>query len=191
MDAAKRERTLDLAVQMLGADAFNRLVGSVAATREQGRLRFWQEELLAKLSAATGERITDVEGFLDIFDDAALQSGSQPAPTRQSDDAVRVIPQRGVAERVVEVIFFRWWAGLPCGLLVLGLTVGYVYACIQDSKYMFAAVGALLGGMIGIMLLWSAVMDLFGKFKDDSPHEDELKNDRRTRLWPTLSIAGR
>jgi len=51
MDDDQRERILAAALQ-LGPETFNRLVGSAVAVRIRGRLRFWQEQLLARLSAA-------------------------------------------------------------------------------------------------------------------------------------------
>jgi hypothetical protein len=72
MDAAKRKRLLARASEVLGAESFNRLVTSASETRAKGRLRFWQEELLAHLSAETDTLLVTIEEFLAVFEGAEL-----------------------------------------------------------------------------------------------------------------------
>jgi hypothetical protein len=73
MDSAKRDWLLARAVEILGAKTFNRLVTSTAETRSMQRLRFWQEELLARLCAeANIPPLTRAE-FLAAFAGADLQ----------------------------------------------------------------------------------------------------------------------
>src|SRR5262245_31582459 len=87
MDAAKRERLLARAAAVLGAEAFNRLVTSAPQTRAKGRLRFWQEELLARLSAEAGTPLATVEEFLALFEGAALQPiPEEPRPALTKED---------------------------------------------------------------------------------------------------------
>jgi hypothetical protein len=73
MDTARREWLLARAVQILDAEAFNRLVTSTATTRDRQRLRFWQEELLSRLSAEANIPPLTREEFLAAFEGAQLQ----------------------------------------------------------------------------------------------------------------------
>jgi hypothetical protein len=77
VDATWREQIL-AAARLLGPEKFNRLVGSVAAVRSLGRLRYWQEDLIARI-LTTGEPITlGANDFVDVFDGAQLM----PEPPR-------------------------------------------------------------------------------------------------------------
>jgi hypothetical protein len=76
MDPNKRERILR-AVRDLGAEPFNRLVESVDRSRQHGRLRFWQEELLETLPGVGSVSFME---FLDAFGDAVLI----PVPSKRS-----------------------------------------------------------------------------------------------------------
>jgi hypothetical protein len=73
VDVANRKRWLACASAVLGAELFNRLVASVAETRTKGRLRFWQEALLARLSAESEITLVTMEEFLAVFEGAELQ----------------------------------------------------------------------------------------------------------------------
>jgi hypothetical protein len=80
MNVAERERVLACAAQCLGAEAFNRLAASAPETRAKGRLRFWQEELLARLSAETGTTVKTLDTFLAVFEGAPLCPLPEPPP---------------------------------------------------------------------------------------------------------------
>ena len=73
VDAARRERILTEA-RGLGPEKFNRLVASVAEVRAQGRLRFWQEQLIARLAELTGLAIVGPSDFIAAFE------GVEPMP---------------------------------------------------------------------------------------------------------------
>jgi hypothetical protein len=83
MNASRRERLLASAVEDLGAESFNRLVSSASQTRAKGRLRFWQEELIAKLATDDGVPIATVEEFLEVFQNAKLQAIPEEPLTRE------------------------------------------------------------------------------------------------------------
>jgi hypothetical protein len=75
--APKRDEDLrQAALAALGPEAFDRLVVSVADARRAGRLRFWQEQLLARIP---GEKVR-FEDFVVAFEGASLQRPRPPAP---------------------------------------------------------------------------------------------------------------
>jgi hypothetical protein len=59
--------------EVLGREAYNRLVDSVPNTRQRGRLRFWQEELIQQASLS-GIVISTPEEFIRVFE------GASPVP---------------------------------------------------------------------------------------------------------------
>jgi hypothetical protein len=73
MDASKQERIFN-AAKSLGPETFNRLVNSVPDARKRDRLRFWQEEVLVKIAACTGEATLSRDDFLAAF------KGEKPLP---------------------------------------------------------------------------------------------------------------
>jgi hypothetical protein len=66
------------AVAALGPEDFDRLVVSVPATRQLGRLRYWQERLLARIPGGT----VGLEEFMAAFDGAPLRQPPAPAPAQ-------------------------------------------------------------------------------------------------------------
>lgn len=70
-------------VDVLGPAFFNKLVKSVAATKEQGRLRYWQEQLLQKVASGIGLQLCSVEDFFAIFEAAPLQEIPRGPWTRE------------------------------------------------------------------------------------------------------------
>jgi len=71
VDATRREQIL-AAARVLGPEKFNRLVGSVAQLRALGRLRYWQEDLIAKLSGIGEPAILGVNDYIAVFDGAPM-----------------------------------------------------------------------------------------------------------------------
>ncbi len=63
----QREQIL-AAARALGPAAFNRLVASVDEVRTRGRLRYWQEKLLAQLAVKGSPTISDPNEFIAVFD---------------------------------------------------------------------------------------------------------------------------
>lgn len=55
-------------LECLGGEAFNRLVLSVEKTRKGERLRFWQEELLCRITDEAGVRIDTPKKFIEAFE---------------------------------------------------------------------------------------------------------------------------
>jgi hypothetical protein len=94
-DMTTNARVLEQIAEILGPEAFNRLVASTPATRDKGRLRFWQEELLEKVASQTNLHICGVEEFLNLFDGAELREVPQQPWTRE--------------------VFLREIAGFPLG----------------------------------------------------------------------------
>lgn len=82
MDATRRERILT-AARLLGPERFNRLVDSVSHARELGRLRYWQEELLAKLSDSGEPTLWTLGNFIAVFDGAELMPEPPRVVTRE------------------------------------------------------------------------------------------------------------
>jgi hypothetical protein len=68
-DSGNEQLRLRIA-DVLGAEGFNRLVASVPATRAKGRLRFWQEQLLEKLTRQSEIYVTGLAEFLHLFEGA-------------------------------------------------------------------------------------------------------------------------
>lgn len=66
MDPEERTRLLNRIAAAVGDNSFNQLLGSVKDVRVEGRLRFWQEDLLSQ----AGVKISDHREFLDLFDAA-------------------------------------------------------------------------------------------------------------------------
>src|SRR5262249_21906050 len=73
----------DRLAEILGADAFNRLVTSVPVTREEGRLRFWQEQLLATIADVSAIVIVTQDEFLRVFADAKCRDIPREPITRE------------------------------------------------------------------------------------------------------------
>jgi hypothetical protein len=73
-------------LESLGPAEYDRLVVSVPATRRVGRLRHWQEQLLARIPACTIE----FEDFVAAFDGAPLQQ--PPAPATAQPEGVTSQP---------------------------------------------------------------------------------------------------
>jgi hypothetical protein len=71
VDATEREQLLS-AARRLGPEKFNRLVSSVGQVRTQGKLRYWQEEIIASLADTTGRTISGPGDFVAIFGKAEL-----------------------------------------------------------------------------------------------------------------------
>jgi hypothetical protein len=86
MDQGRREQVL-AAARELGPEKFNRLVGSASEVRARGRLRFWQEQTLAHLSAICGQVVAGPADFLAVFDGVPLLPVPRPMLTR--DDFLR------------------------------------------------------------------------------------------------------
>jgi hypothetical protein len=82
MDATQRERILTVA-RSLGPEKFNRLVSSVGQVRALGRLRYWQEELIANLSGAAGPAISGPSDFIAVFENADLMPEPPRVVTRE------------------------------------------------------------------------------------------------------------
>lgn len=55
---------------LLGPEAFNRLIGSVSDARQKGRLRFWQEQHLTNIARQTGIQIGSLDEFVEVFETA-------------------------------------------------------------------------------------------------------------------------
>src|SRR5262245_31451490 len=68
-----RQETLARLIEFLGPETFNRLVSSVPATEQKGRLRFWQEQLLEQFASETGIEISNLKEFVRVFRNAQLQ----------------------------------------------------------------------------------------------------------------------
>ncbi|MBL9092285.1 MAG: DUF4304 domain-containing protein [Planctomycetaceae bacterium] len=64
MDELTRLWQIDQIAASIGDEAFNRLLGSLNETRKYGRLRFWQEDLLAR----SGVLISNYTQFLELFE---------------------------------------------------------------------------------------------------------------------------
>src|SRR5262245_24398517 len=73
MDPTERARLLEQIATVLGDDAYNQLVGSIAQVRERKRLRFWQEELLGR----AGISVSTVTEFVDLFESASWRVTGQ------------------------------------------------------------------------------------------------------------------
>jgi hypothetical protein len=82
VDATRREQIL-AAARLLGPEKFNRLVGSVAQVRDLGRLRYWQEDLITKLSGIGETAIGGASAFIAVFDGAQLMPEPPPVVTRE------------------------------------------------------------------------------------------------------------
>src|SRR5262245_24488219 len=77
VDATRRKQIL-AAARLLGPEEFNRLVGSIDAVRGVGRLRYWQDNLIAQLSATGEPANLGASDFIEVFDGAQLM----PEPPR-------------------------------------------------------------------------------------------------------------
>jgi hypothetical protein len=162
----RREEFLACAAQTLGPERFNRLVASAPGTREQGRFRFWQEQLLARLSAETGAPLPTVEEFLDAFEGAAYQPIPKPPLTKAeffSDPNQYLysgeydIPDEWFAEAWERDPYFRE-------------NVGYEYVR-EVSKNGSLEVLPGLEHLARILPL-SRMVELYRRIRDNSPHRE-------------------
>lgn len=77
MNAEQRERIL-AAARTLGPERFNLLVESVSQVHARGRLQFWQEELLARLTSEGSPAITNPADFIAVFEGVELLPVPRP-----------------------------------------------------------------------------------------------------------------
>ena len=56
-------------IEVMGSLTFNRLVDSVAATKEKTRLRYWQEQIFSTFASVVGIRIAGFADYLEVFAD--------------------------------------------------------------------------------------------------------------------------
>jgi hypothetical protein len=78
----ERDSARDRLSEVLGREAYNRLVGSIPATRQRGRLRFWQEQLLQR-AASAGVAISSASELLRVLDGATLLHAPSVPWTRE------------------------------------------------------------------------------------------------------------
>jgi hypothetical protein len=83
MSHASKQQSLVQFATALGPVLFNELVSSVAYTREKGRLRFWQEQLLEKVAAESATSVLGWAEFLELFEGAARESIPHEPWTRE------------------------------------------------------------------------------------------------------------
>jgi hypothetical protein len=115
VDATQRERILAVA-RSLGPEKFNRLVNSVDQVRARGRLRYWQEALIARLSSTVGSAIFGPNEFIAAFSEAEPMPEPAKAVTREEFFARpnywyylggALIPEEWIAEAWERVPEFR------------------------------------------------------------------------------------
>ncbi len=115
MDAPQREHIL-AAARALGPKRFNALVESVGQVLTRGRLRYWQEEEIARLAGFTVPPITNAGDFTAVFGDAELLPEPLPEITREEFFARpnywyylrgSVIPDAWIAEAWEQLPKFR------------------------------------------------------------------------------------
>jgi hypothetical protein len=82
VDATQRERILS-AARGLGVEKFNRLVNSVEQVRARGRLRHWQEALLARLSGTVDLAAFGPDEFITVFGGAEQMPEPMRVVTRE------------------------------------------------------------------------------------------------------------
>jgi hypothetical protein len=81
VEQSQRQQALDWAARTLDRAGFNRLVNAVPETRVRGRLRYWQEQVLAQLRLDTGVSLTTAAEYVAAFEGVPVQE--LPPPTRE------------------------------------------------------------------------------------------------------------
>ena len=69
MATGHHDHLRETAIEALAPEEFDRLVASISDARRLGRLRYWQEQLLARIPGRT----VGFEEFIAAFDGAPLQ----------------------------------------------------------------------------------------------------------------------
>src|SRR5689334_18193105 len=95
MDWSSREEFQIRATEILGEEAFDRLVASVPDAQTTGRLQFWQKLLLARLAAESQAADRTVGQFVTLFGGCKPQSTALPPSTSDNLDPAEVLPRQG------------------------------------------------------------------------------------------------
>ena len=75
MDIERRDLLRQAAIETLEPEEFDRLVSSVTESRRLGRLRYWQEQLLARIPGG----MVGFGDFIAAFDGAPRDFASSPS----------------------------------------------------------------------------------------------------------------
>jgi hypothetical protein len=173
VDTARREQLL-AAARLLGPEKFNRLVGSVDQVRALGRLRFWQEDLIAKLSAIGETAVLDVTGFIAVFDGEPTMPVSPKEVGREEFFARpsywyylggAAIPASWIAEA---------WEKLP----EFRDNITYEFVREASKNGDISCIQASLEFLAGILPL-ARIVEVYERVRDRSPH-------RETEFRPTF-----
>ena len=166
VDATRREQLLD-AARRLGPEKFNRLVTSVGQVRALGRLRYWQEDLIAKLSDNGGNAISGPSDFIAVFDKAELMPEPPPVVTREDFFARpnywyylggAPIPDQWIVEAWEQLQEFR--ENVTYEFVREASKNGDLY-CVQSSLKFLA----------GILPL-TRMVEVYERVRDESPHRE-------------------
>jgi hypothetical protein len=166
VDATRREQIL-AAARLLGPEKFNRLVSSVGQVRTLGRLRYWQEDLIAKLSDAAKNAISGPSDFIAVFDNAELMPEPPPVVTREEFFARpnywyylggAPIPDQWIAEA---------WEQLP----EFRENVTYEFVREASKNGDLSCIQSSLEFLAGILPL-SRMVEVYERVRDESPHRE-------------------
>jgi len=183
-DGSNRE--LERVLDVIGPQRFNRLVHSVHATREKGRLRHWQEQLFARVAADAGVRVGTVGEFVRLFADAVEQP--VPRPEVDRDEFMRRMAERPFdfplpLEEVPPAWMAEAW-GLDCVREThadeMARTVSKVGQWAYDGRYARLLARSLTAGQL---------VDLFVHVRGRSPHREAEFRPGFGRAFPDIVAA--
>jgi hypothetical protein len=185
-DRTARAEDLERILQLIGLERFNQLVRSVPATREKGRLRYWQEQLFARVAAEGRVRVASVEEYLRLFSDASELPVPQPKVDR--DSFLRQITDRpfqfplALAEIPSEWMAAAWAVDgvLEAHADEMARTVSKVGAWVYEGDYV---------RLLARSLTASQLVDLFVHIRDRSPHREAEFRPGFERSFPAVVPA--
>jgi hypothetical protein len=166
VDVTRREQIL-AAARLLGPEKFNRLVSSVSQVRALGRLRYWQADLIAKLSGNAGNAISGPSDFIAVFDNAEPMPEPAPVVTREDFFACpnywyypggAPIPDQWIAEA---------WEQLP----EFRDNVTYEFVREASKNGEMHSVQSSLEFLAGILPL-ARMVEVYERLRDESPHRE-------------------
>jgi hypothetical protein len=166
VDATRREQIL-AAARLLGPEKFNRLVSSVGQVRTLGRLRYWQEDLIAKLPDAAGNAISGLSDFIATFEKAELMPEPPPVVTREEFFSRpnywyylggAPIPDQWIAEAWEQLPDFR--ENVTYEFVREASKNGDLF-CIQSSLEFLAAILPL-----------TRMVEVYERVRNNSPHRE-------------------
>ena len=166
MNGDGHERIL-AAARALGPETFNRLIESVPQVRTRRRLRYWQEQLLARLAGFAEPPVLDAEDFIAVFGAAV------PMP-----EPPRVVTREEFFSRPS---YWYYLGGAPIPDEWIGSAWEQVQEFRENVTYEFAREASKVGDISGLepslcslarVLPLHRMVEVYERVRARSPHRE-------------------